>query len=171
VLETHAALVERAADAAELFEFIGNVEGDGVTAGLADVVVTDGFTGNIALKLIEGVSQTMLRAVRDAALSSSRARVGGMLLRGALRAFRDEIDPEGQGGAYPLGLRRLGVIPHGRFSRRGIAEAIVRAQRGVDADVVGRTHSALEAAGALRRGANGELAASERDDTVQLQDR
>jgi glycerol-3-phosphate acyltransferase PlsX len=171
VLETHAALVERAADAAELFEFIGNVEGDGVTAGLADVVVTDGFTGNIALKLIEGVSQTMLRAVRDAALSSSRARVGGMLLRGALRAFRDEIDPEGQGGAYLLGLRRLGVIPHGRFSRRGIAEAIVRAQRGVDADVVGRTHSALEAAGALRRGANGELAASERDDTVQLQDR
>jgi glycerol-3-phosphate acyltransferase PlsX len=94
-----------------------------------------------------------------------------MLLRGALRAFRDEIDPEGQGGAYLLGLRRLGVIPHGRFSRRGIAEAIVRAQRGVDADVVGRTHSALEAAGALRRGANGELAASERDDTVQLQDR
>jgi glycerol-3-phosphate acyltransferase PlsX len=111
----------------------------------------DGFTGNIALKLMEGVSQTMLEAVRDAAVSSLRGKLGGTLLRPSLRGFRDEIDPEGQGGAYLLGLRRLAVIPHGRFGRRGFAQAIVRAERGTREDVVGATYAALLEAGALRK--------------------
>jgi glycerol-3-phosphate acyltransferase PlsX len=134
-------------------EFVGNVEGGDVTDGVADVVVTDGLTGNIALKLIEGVSQTMIESIRAAAESSGRAKLGGLLLRPALRAFRNEIDPEAQGGAYLLGLRRLGVVPHGRFTRRGFAQAILRAERGAREDVVGVTHDALEAAGALRRAA------------------
>lgn len=132
------------------FRFVGNVEGGDVVTGVADVIVTDGFTGNVALKLMEGVSQTVLRAVRDAALSSVRGRLGGMLLRPALGAFRDEIDPEGQGGAYLLGLRQLGVVPHGGFSRNGFAQAILRAHAGAQADLVGRTHAALAQAGALR---------------------
>jgi glycerol-3-phosphate acyltransferase PlsX len=132
------------------FELVGNVEGGDLTSGAADVIVTDGFTGNIALKLIEGVSQTMLRAIRDAALSTPRAQLGGLLLRPALRSFREEIDPEGQGGAYLLGLRRLGVVPHGSFTRHGFAQAILRAARGAQEDLVGRTHVALEQAGALR---------------------
>ena len=132
------------------FEFVGNVEGGDLTSGAADVIVTDGFTGNIALKVMEGVSQTMLRSIRDAALSSSRAKLGGVLLRPALRSFRDQIDPEGQGGAYLLGLRRLGVVPHGSFTRHGFAQAILRAARGAQKDLVGRTHAALEQAGALR---------------------
>ncbi|HWX44105.1 MAG TPA: phosphate acyltransferase PlsX [Solirubrobacteraceae bacterium] len=132
------------------FELVGNVEGRDLTSGAADVIVTDGFTGNIALKVMEGVSQTMLRAIRDAATSSPRAQLGGLLLRPALRAFRDEIDPEGQGGAYLLGLRRLGVVPHGSFTRHGFAQAILRAARGAEEDLVGRTHAALEHAGALR---------------------
>jgi glycerol-3-phosphate acyltransferase PlsX len=132
-------------------EFVGNVEGGDVTSGAADVIVTDGFTGNIALKLIEGVSQTMLVSIRAAAESTRRAQLGGVLMRPALRAFRDEIDPEAQGGAYLLGLRRLGIVPHGRFTRRGFAQAILRAERGAREDVVGVTHGALEHAGALRR--------------------
>jgi phosphate acyltransferase len=131
--------------------WVGNIEGRDIVRGVADVIVTDGFTGNIALKLMEGVSQTMLGAIRDTAGSSLRGKLGGMLLRPSLRAFRDEIDPEGQGGAYLLGLRRLAVVPHGRFGRRGFAQAIVRAQRGAREDVVGATHAALEDAGALRR--------------------
>jgi glycerol-3-phosphate acyltransferase PlsX len=130
--------------------FIGNVEGGDIVAAAADVIVTDGFTGNIALKLMEGVSQTMLHAVRDAATSSPRGKLGGMLLRPSLRRFRDEIDPEGEGGAYLLGLRRLAVVPHGRFARRGFAQAILRAERGAREDVVGATRGALEQAGALR---------------------
>lgn len=136
---------------AGVLRFVGHIEGDGLVAGAADVVVTDGFTGNIALKLMEGVSQTMLSAVRGAATSSSRGRFGGLLLRPALRGFRDEIDPEGQGGAYLLGLRRLAVVPHGRFSRRGFAQAIARAELGAREDVVGATHAALSQAGVLRR--------------------
>ncbi len=74
-----------------------------------------------------------------------------MLLKGPLGGLRAEIDPEGVGGAYLLGLRRLGVVPHGRFSRRGFAQAILRARLGAREDIVSQTRSALAAAGALRR--------------------
>jgi glycerol-3-phosphate acyltransferase PlsX len=156
VVEAHAELAARASDesrrgsAAEAFQFVGNVEGGDVVAGAADVIVTDGFTGNVALKLIEGVSQTVLRAVADAALASPRGRLGGALLRPALRGFRAEIDPEGQGGAYLLGLRHLGVVPHGRFTRAGFAQAIRRAERGAREDIVGQIQLTLQDAGALR---------------------
>jgi glycerol-3-phosphate acyltransferase PlsX len=119
-------------------------------AGVADVVVTDGFTGNVALKLMEGVSERILSAVREAAMSSARAKLGGALLRGALAGFREQVDPERQGGAYLLGLRRLGVVPHGRFTRAGFAQAILRAERGAREDLAGRTQQALLRAGALR---------------------
>src|SRR4051795_2097988 len=92
----------------------------------------------------------MLGAIRGAATSSTRGKAGGALLRPALRGFRDEIDPEGAGGAYLLGLRKLGVVPHGRFSRYGFSQAILLAARGVSGDLVGRTHAALDAAGSLR---------------------
>jgi glycerol-3-phosphate acyltransferase PlsX len=130
--------------------FIGNIEGTQVMDSVADVVVMDGFTGNIALKLIEGVSGRTLRAIRDAAMSSTRAKLGGWLLQPAVRHLRDEIDPEGPGGAYMLGLRQLGVVAHGRFTRNGFARAIEVAARGVEEDVIVKTRSALEAAGALR---------------------
>ncbi len=152
VLEAHAELRERAgAGAGAAFAFVGNVEGDDLVSARADVIVTDGLTGNIALKVLEGASQRVLRAVRDAAASSPRSRVGGLLLRPALRAFREEVDPEGSGGAYLLGLRRLGVVPHGRFSRAGFAQAILRAERGAREDLVGVTERALAQAGALRQ--------------------
>ncbi len=151
LIDAHAVLGERAAADGRVLEFVGNVEGDGLVQGAADVVVTDGLTGNIALKLIEGVAQVVLGAVRDAARSSRRGEAGGMLLRPALLEFRASIDPEAQGGAYLLGLRRVVVVPHGRFGRDGIAEAILRAARGAEEDVIGRTQAALEAAGALRR--------------------
>jgi glycerol-3-phosphate acyltransferase PlsX len=130
--------------------FIGNIEGTQVTASVADVIVMDGFTGNITLKLIEGVSGRTMRAIRDAAMSSTRAKLGGWLLGPAVRRLRDEIDPEGPGGAYMLGLRQLGVVAHGRFTRRGFARAIEVAARGVQEDVIGQTRTALTQAGALR---------------------
>ena len=130
--------------------FTGNVEGNHVVDGSADVVVSDGFAGNLTLKLIEGVSQMVIGAIRERATSSPRAKAGGLLLRPALRGFRDEIDPEGPGGAYLLGLRRLGVVPHGRFTRFGISQAILLAARGASGDVVAQTHAALDRAGALR---------------------
>jgi glycerol-3-phosphate acyltransferase PlsX len=153
VIEAHTRLRARMDAGAGGFELVGNVEGGDLVSGAADVIVTDGLTGNIALKTMEGVSQTLLRAIRDAAMSSTRAKLGGLLLTPALRGLREEIDPEGQGGAYLLGLGRLGVIPHGGFARRGFAQAILRARRGASEDLIGRTHAALTLAGALRRAA------------------
>lgn len=149
IVETGEELAEKAGGG-EAMRFVGNVEGGDIVSGMADVIVTDGLTGNIALKLMEGVSQTLLGAVRDAAMASTRAKLGGALLRPALREVRDELDPEAQGGAYLLGLRSLGVVPHGRFARTGFARAILRARRGAEEDLVGKTQIALEQAGALR---------------------
>jgi glycerol-3-phosphate acyltransferase PlsX len=154
LVEVHERL---AGDAGAGLNFIGNIEGTQVTGGVADVVVMDGFTGNITLKLIEGVSGRTLRAIRAAATSSIRGRIGGVLLAPAVKRLRQEIDPETTGGAYMLGLRQLGVVAHGRFTRRGFARAIEVAARGVDEDVIVRTREALLAAGALRKlGADGE---------------
>jgi glycerol-3-phosphate acyltransferase PlsX len=136
--------------------FVGNIEGTQAMANLVDVIVTDGFTGNIALKLIEGVSSQTLAAIRDAAMSSWRARLGGLLLRPAIQTLREQIDPEMTGGAYMLGLRQIGIVCHGRFTRRGFARAIELAARGVEEDVIGRTRGALEEAGALRPPSDGD---------------
>jgi glycerol-3-phosphate acyltransferase PlsX len=130
--------------------FVGNVEGFAIGTGEADVIVADGFTGNVALKVMEGASAALLGAVRSAAMSSTRSKLGGALLRPALRGLRSELDPEEQGGAVLLGLRRLAIVPHGSFSARGFARAIEVAARGVREDVAGRTHARLAAAGALR---------------------
>ncbi len=146
VLDVHARL-----SATTELNFVGNIEGHALTEGRADVVVTDGFTGNVALKVMEGVSSKMLAELRATANSSRRARAGGALMRPALRAFRDEISPETEGGAYLLGLRKIGVIGHGRFTARGFESAILLAARGVSGDIVGRTHDALDRAGALRK--------------------
>ena len=151
--------------------FIGNIEGTQVTDGAADVVVMDGFTGNITLKLIEGVSGRTLRAIRDAAMSSPRARLGGLLLAPAVRRLREEIDPETPGGAYMLGLRQLGVVAHGRFTRRGFQRAIEVAAKGVQEDVIARTRDALLQAGALRpprAGADGEPASGSSEPTATV---
>jgi len=131
--------------------FVGNVEGFTVSSGEADVVVTDGFTGNVMVKTMEGSSRAVLEAVRAAATSSARAKAGGLLLKPALGGLRAALDPELAGGAYLLGLRGLGVVPHGSFTRRGFAAAIALAARGVREDVAGSTHAALASAGALRR--------------------
>lgn len=131
-------------------DFIGYVEGFAVGGGQANVIVTDGFTGNVALKVAEGTSTALLQAVKAAAQSNSQSRLGGLLLRSALRSFVKHIDPEEQGGAVLLGLRKLGVVPHGSFGARGIERAIDVAVRGVRDDVVGRTEDCLRAAQALR---------------------
>jgi glycerol-3-phosphate acyltransferase PlsX len=105
-------------------EFVGNVEGRDLLQGMADVVVTDGFTGNVALKLLEGCASSLFLRVRQAAGSSMRARMGGLLIRPALRKVRAGLDPEEYGGTYLLGVRGLVVICHGNSSSRAIANAL-----------------------------------------------
>jgi glycerol-3-phosphate acyltransferase PlsX len=148
LVAAHATLRERGGHG---LNFVGNVEGFAVGAGAADVIVADGFAGNIALKVMEGTMAALMNAIRDAASSSPRAKAGGLLLRPALRGLRDQLDPEAVGGAVLLGLRNLAVVPHGSFGAAGFARAIEVAARGAREDLVGRTNAHLAAAGALRR--------------------
>ena len=131
-LEAHALL------AASDLNFGGNTEGRDLLRGAADVVVTDGFTGNVTLKLLEGTIANLLDAFRQEITATTRGKLGGLLIRPAARRLRNRLDPDTYGGAYLLGLRGLAVIAHGNSSRRAIANAVRLAARGVDHDVVGR---------------------------------
>ena len=142
--------------------FVGNVEGFDLPAAAARVVVTDGFTGNVALKVMEGSSRTVRNAIGDAVRSGVVSRAGGLLVRGAVRRVRDQLDPERVGGAILLGMRKPVVLAHGSFGPAGIASAVRLARRAVDEDMVGRTAAALEAGGALRSAPVGSVAG---DDT------
>jgi glycerol-3-phosphate acyltransferase PlsX len=144
VIEAHARLAEGK------LNFAGNVEGSDVTHGVADVVVTDGFTGNVALKLMEGTASTVTGAIRDAIKSSPVSAIGGLLIRGRVAKLREQIDPNATGGAILLGVRKPVVIAHGKSSPEGIANAVRLAQRAVDERMVEKTATLLGSAGVLR---------------------
>ena len=139
-------------------EFVGNVEGRDLPADAADVVVTDGFTGNVSLKLMEGTAKAVTGAIREAARSNPLAAVGGLLMRPALGGLRRELHPDSTGGAILLGLRGIAVVGHGSAGADGIANAIRLAARCVEVDAVGRT------AALLREGGAGRGALAERDE-------
>jgi phosphate acyltransferase len=149
VVEAHAILA-----AAEGIEFAGNIEGGDLPAGAADVVVTDGFTGNVALKLMEGTAKTVAGAIRDAARSNPVAAAGGLLMRPALGGLRRELDPDSTGGAVLLGLRAPAVVGHGSSGPDGVANAVRLAARCVRQSAVQRTAELLRSGHATR----GELA-------------
>jgi phosphate acyltransferase len=130
--------------------FVGNLEGFDLPAATADVIVSDGFTGNVALKVLEGTAKTVTSAIGQAIRSGPLSSFGGLLIRSRVGRLRDELDPEGVGGAILLGLRKPVVVAHGSFGSEGIANAVRLARRSVDERMVERTRRALEAAGALR---------------------
>ena len=131
-LEAHSLL------AASDLNFLGNVESRDLLVGTSDVIVCDGFTGNVCLKLLEGTIKTLLGALREEIRATPRGKLGGLLVRPAAQKLRHRLDPDTYGGAYLLGLRGLAVIAHGNSSRRAVANAIRLAARGVEHDVVGR---------------------------------
>ena len=131
-LEAHRLLREEG----DRLNFLGNTESRELLRGAADVVVTDGFTGNVSLKLLEGTIRELLDSARGEITATFSGRLGGLLVRPALRRLRTRLDPDTYGGAYLLGLRGLAVIAHGNSSRRAIANAIRLAARGVDHGVV-----------------------------------
>jgi len=136
-LEAHALL------AASDLNFKGNAEGRDILDGAADVLVTDGFTGNVALKTLEGSIRSILTGLRTEIEASTTTKLGGLLIRPAARRLRARLDPDTYGGAYLLGLKGLVVIAHGNSSSTAIANAIRLAARGVEHDVVGRLAARL----------------------------
>jgi phosphate acyltransferase len=131
-------------------DFIGNVEGRDLLAGKADVIATDGFTGNVALKTLEGTAKAVGAAVGDAARSNPVAAVGGLLLRPALGGLRRKMDPDMTGGAILLGVRGVAVVGHGSSGPAGIANAVRLAARAVSERATERTGELLAEAGATR---------------------
>jgi phosphate acyltransferase len=130
--------------------FAGNVEGRDLPAAKVDVVVTDGFTGNVSLKLLEGTANPFAAAVGPAARANPLAAVGGLLMKPALDGLRRELHPDTTGGAVLLGLRGTAVVGHGSSGAEGIANAIRLAARCAEVDAVGRTSTLLAEGGAGR---------------------
>ena len=145
VVEAHESL-----SGAEGIRFIGNLEGRDLLSGEADVIVTDGFTGNVTLKTLEGTARAVADAVRAAARSGPIASAGGLLLRPALGGLRRSMDPNSVGGAILLGLRGVAVVAHGSSTPEGIANAVRLADRAVRERAVERTGELLAAAGVTR---------------------
>lgn len=145
VVEAHAALL-----GAEEFEFVGNVEGRDLPAGAADVIVTDGFTGNVVLKALEGTVETVVGAISEAARKNPVSAVGGLMLKPALGGLRHELHPDTTGGAILLGLRRTAVVGHGSSGAEGVANAIRVAARAARVDAPGLTEEMLHRVGANR---------------------
>jgi phosphate acyltransferase len=136
-IDAHALL--RAAD----LRFEGNTEGRVLLEGGADVIVADGFTGNVALKTLEGTVKALLDELRTELESSLRGKVGGALIRPAAQTVGARLDPETYGGGYLLGLNGLVVIAHGSSSPVAIANAVRLAARGVEHRVVERLRERL----------------------------
>jgi len=123
--------------------YLGNVEGRDLLTDAADVVVCDGFTGNVALKTLEGGLGQAFAGLRESIGASFRTKIGGLLIRPAARELRRRLDPETYGGAYLLGLKGLVVIAHGNSSRTAIANAIALGARGAQGQVVARVANGL----------------------------
>src|ERR671913_1291911 len=105
--------------------FVGNVEGRDISRGVADVLVTDGFTGNVVLKTAEGVAREILRMLRSAMTGSTISKLAAGILRLRLIGVRDNVDPENYGGSFLLGVNGSVVIGHGNSQATGVENALL----------------------------------------------
>ena len=123
--------------------FAGNVEGRDLLEDLVDVIVTDGFTGNVALKTAEGVAKQLIGALMGAFESSDEAREGARLLAPALAPLYDEFSPDSVGGAILLGVNGVSIISHGASSPKALANAVQVAHELAERDTVGSLRGVL----------------------------
>lgn len=130
-------------------DFAGFVEGDGITAGTFDVIVTDGFTGNVALKTAEGTAKMIVSLLSDAFKSSFLSKIGYFLAKGGLSGLKNHLDPNNHNGAVFLGLNGLVVKSHGGANGLGIASAIGVAHDMAADDLMGRIAADLETGGGI----------------------
>jgi glycerol-3-phosphate acyltransferase PlsX len=124
-------------------KFIGNVESKELFGGEADVVVTDGFTGNILLKTSEAVARLITDTLRQELMHSLSTKLGGLLARPAFNAIRRKLDPREVGAAPLLGINGLVFIGHGRSDAYALVNAIRVARQAVAADLLGAIRQAI----------------------------
>jgi phosphate acyltransferase len=126
--------------------FIGNVEGREIYSGHADVIVCDGFTGNVVLKLSEGLVEMVEEQLGEELSSTFSSQVGYLLSRRAFRRFRKRVDYSEYGGAPLLGVAGLVQVCHGHSSAKAIRNAVVTASRLVGDGVLGRVEAQVASA-------------------------
>jgi glycerol-3-phosphate acyltransferase PlsX len=126
--------------------FIGNVEARDAYSGRADVIVCDGFTGNVALKISEGLVDVVERLLQDELTSTVTMRVGSLLTRRALRRFRRRVDYSEYGGAPLLGVGGVTIVGHGRSSAKAVRNAVAMAYRFASTDFIERVQHDISAA-------------------------
>lgn len=125
--------------------FIGNVEGRDIPAGAADVIVTDGFTGNVSLKLLEGLSRTLLGQVKSVITEKTSTKIAGLCLRPGLKDLVAQLDPDSYGGAPLLGVKGPSFVGHGSSNRVAVASALEVCTRSVRDNLIGSITRAVEA--------------------------
>nr|MCH9803214.1 phosphate--acyl-ACP acyltransferase [bacterium] len=123
--------------------FIGNVEGRDLLGDDVDVIVTDGFTGNVALKSLEGAAKAIVDALLGAFDSSDEARQGAQLLLPALAPLYERTNPDSVGGAALVGVKGVCMISHGSSSATAILNAVRAAHELAETDLVGQLTAAL----------------------------
>jgi glycerol-3-phosphate acyltransferase PlsX len=124
--------------------FQGNVESKEVLEGLADVVVTDGFTGNVFLKTAESTVRLLTSAIREEVARSLISSIGALLIRPALGRVRSRLDDSETGGAVLLGLSGIVVVGHGRSKANAVRNAIRVAKEAVEKDIPGKIAASVE---------------------------
>jgi len=138
VLETYPLLKQALGE-----RFFGNVEGRDIFLGTTEVVVTDGFTGNVALKLAEGEAKVLFAWIKEALTSSPLARLGALLAREALRKVKDRVDPAQYGAMPLLGVEGAVFIGHGSADEVAVKHALLRAKVLVQAGLMERVRQGL----------------------------
>lgn len=149
---------------AEDLNFCGNVEGNKILTGACDVLVCDGFTGNIALKTLEGTAKTVFSTIKGVCKASIKNKLGALLLKKDLKQLAGTLNPDAHGGALLLGLKGVSVIGHGSSSARAVTNGILLAARMVRSSMVQEIEQALcgqETSDSLTSGAQSSCKADE----------
>ncbi len=133
--------------AAKELNFMGNIEPTGFFQGQADVVVCDGFVGNMMLKTAEAMSEFIMKRMREAATSNARAKMGGALLRPSLRSLKQDISHTDHGGAMLLGLKGMVIKCHGRADSETVANGVRVAEEALERGVLGYIAESLNPTG------------------------
>lgn len=123
--------------------FRGNAEGRALALGGFDVIVTDGFTGNVALKVYEGVGMALLAGLKETIYSTTKSKIGGLLIKDALSQFKDELSADKYGGAQLLGCKGVCLIGHGSSNAQAICSGVLATADAIRQDMPGRLAFAL----------------------------
>ncbi|HBK68216.1 MAG TPA: phosphate acyltransferase PlsX [Firmicutes bacterium] len=124
--------------------FVGNIEGNDIPMGRAEVIVCDGFVGNIILKFAEGMASALFQKMKEALMGSALTKMGALIIKPSLKELKGSFDYSEYGGAPLLGVKGVSIISHGRSDAKAFKNAIKAAASGVEQDIIEKIRTSLE---------------------------